>query len=185
MRKKRAGGRTDRDNGLSHLIKENKWIDAYRCPGYQVSDTGLFRSLKRTMIRSNGRKHTIPERVMKGSKDTKGYIQVWPYIDGKRKGILIHRLVYQSFVRPLEDLEQIDHIDSDKENNNLNNLQPLKHMEHYEVTLERQIEILKEREAKAFKEGIEFALKVAEECCSCEYSLCSACIVSNKLRDKL
>lgn len=135
MRKWRAGeivvGPIDKKyEGLNWQPIEN-W------PGYEVSDTGLVKSVKRTMTRSNGRMHTTPERVLKLGTDTQGYRQFYPYKNGKRPSVLVHKVVFETFHRSLAAGEEVDHKDSDQTNNAAKNLQAVTRLEHARLTKQR------------------------------------------------
>lgn len=87
---------------------------------YQVSNYGNVKSLNRVIIRSDGRKRTIPERIKKGTHD-KGYARVsLTDSNGNQKSFYTHRLVMFAFVGE-SDL-YIDHIDGNKKNNYISNL---------------------------------------------------------------
>jgi len=90
---------------------------------YQVSNLGRVKSLPRIIMRKDGKKQTIKGQFLKGSKDTKGYIQVELKKDGKRNIKVIHRLVALAFIPNVENKEQVNHIDGNKENNCTSNLE--------------------------------------------------------------
>lgn len=56
------------------------------------------------------------------NKNNKPYMRIDFYIDGKQRHMLIHRLVFETWVRPLKDGEQVNHIDDDSLNNDYRNL---------------------------------------------------------------
>jgi hypothetical protein len=87
---------------------------------YEVSNYGNVKSLKRIIIRSDGKKRTIPEKIKDGTHN-KGYKRI-SLIDfnGNSKSFYVHRLVMSAFIGD-SDL-YVDHIDGNKKNNNLNNL---------------------------------------------------------------
>jgi len=114
------------------------WKPMNLWPGYEVSDMGRIKSLERTMIRSNGRRHTTPERILKASLDTKGYLQFHPYRDGKRFHVPVHREVFSAFYRLRMADEDIHHRDHDKTNNRVENLQACTRTEHAEITRQHQ-----------------------------------------------
>lgn len=59
-----------------------------------------------------------------------GYLRVTLSNNGRRKGYVIHRLVYEAFVAPLELGKQINHIDANKENNRAENLEQVTAVEN-------------------------------------------------------
>src|SRR3990172_1681877 len=94
MRKWRAGETTVQENGLSHLIDKLEWKDIPGYSGYKASKCGQILSEERTKIRSNGRSHTVPTRVLKQNPDGTGYMQVGLYADNKKRACQVARLVY-------------------------------------------------------------------------------------------
>ncbi len=125
MRKRRAREKTAKDNGQEHFIDSLTWKPIPGCPGYSASKSGLILSEHRTMVRSNGRNHTIPARVLKQFKDSKGYYQVGLYRDKKNTNYLVHKAIYTAWNGEIPDGLVIDHIDADKLNNCADNLQLL------------------------------------------------------------
>jgi len=97
------------------------WKDVNGYEGlYQVSNLGRVRSLGRI----NRRGVSMPARIMKPSKNPKGYlICTLTSIDGIRTAYSVHRLTISAFKDNPENLPQINHIDTDKTNNKINNLE--------------------------------------------------------------
>lgn len=91
---------------------------------YEVSDTGLVRSIERTTYKKNGAKHyTRPSRILKFGYTIDGYPLVVLCKDGKMNSKRVHRLVLETF-EPVDDKKlQVNHIDYDKTNNHLSNLE--------------------------------------------------------------
>lgn len=100
----------DRGRGWCCRIEEWKPIIGY--PNYRVSNLGRVysKNVNRILVTTRTRK-----------KD--GYEIVMLSKDGKSKGFLVHRLVYQAFVGEIPDGMQINHIDENKLNNNVENLE--------------------------------------------------------------
>lgn len=95
-------------------INNENWKDIFGYDGmYQVSDLGRVRSLKFGKT-----------RVMRARKDGGGYLGVNLSKNGKKKTVLIHRLVAQTFI-PNDDESKIyiNHIDECKQNNRMGNLE--------------------------------------------------------------
>lgn len=82
---------------------------------YQISNLGNVKSLKRTIIRKNGKKQTFQERILKPCKNNKGYYIV--SLDGELH--TIHRLVAENF---LENLV-VNHKNGIKTDNRIDNLE--------------------------------------------------------------
>ena len=55
--------------------------------------------------------------------NSKGYLRVKLFKDGKVKNYRIHRLVAEAYIPNTDNLPQVDHIDNDKTHNYVNNLQ--------------------------------------------------------------
>jgi hypothetical protein len=87
---------------------------------YVVSSNGYVKSLQRVMMRSDGRKRTIRERIKSGTHD-KGYCRV-ALVDcfGVSKSFYVHRLVAMAFIG-VSDL-YVDHINGNKKDNRVENL---------------------------------------------------------------
>jgi hypothetical protein len=157
MRKRRAGRKTCKNNGLEHLVADREWAGIPGFPGYMASKDGYIKSVPRVKHRKNGRIHTTPERVLKQSLDSRGYYQVFPYLpNGKRRSLLVHRAVYSAWVRSLSPREQVDHMDSCKTNNHLDNLQALFVQEHSDISNSRYTQSFYDRGHQA---GYRQALK--------------------------
>ena len=82
---------------------------------YQVSNLGNVRALNY--------KRSSKIQDLKPCKNTKGYLYVALWKDGKRKPFLLHRLVANAFIDNPNNLEQVNHKDEDKTNNNVSNLE--------------------------------------------------------------
>lgn len=89
---------------------------------YEVSNTGLVRSVERDVIGKNGIKQHFKSRILKGNSLQKGHLQVQLRKDGIRKVKLIHRLVAEAFLDEFTEDCVIDHIDGKPSNNNISNL---------------------------------------------------------------
>lgn len=77
---------------------------------YEVSNKGNVRNVRRNTL-------------LKLSKNRYGYIQVYLYKNGIRKGFRVHRLVAEAFLSNPDNLPQVNHKDEDKTNNNVDNLE--------------------------------------------------------------
>lgn len=89
---------------------------------YEASDTGLIRSLPRTVRHSIGGTRHVQERILKPSQNQKGYRIVVLARDGKRYAYPVHRLVAETFLGPLPEGWHTCHIDGDNQNNHVTNL---------------------------------------------------------------
>jgi hypothetical protein len=84
-----------------------KKIDGYE--RYSVSNLGNVRNDE-------------TNRILKGGKDSSGYLQVDLCKIGKKSNKLIHRLVANAFIENPDNKICVDHINCDKINNCVNNL---------------------------------------------------------------
>lgn len=89
---------------------------------YEVSDRGTVRSVRRIIMRSNGARQTIRERVRKTYQKKSGHLSTSLSKDGEIKAWDIHALVMRAFVSlPPEGME-VRHLDGNPRNNHLSNL---------------------------------------------------------------
>lgn len=84
---------------------------------YQISNLGNVKSL------GNGNSNNSKEKILKPTKDKKGYLYVDLYKQGKRKTYKVHRLVAKVFIENPNNLPQVNHKDEDKTNNAVENLE--------------------------------------------------------------
>lgn len=91
---------------------------------YEVSDTGLVRSIDRTILHKTGNKrlHKGKLLVLTPHKDTK-YLTVSLWKNNKGKLNYVHRLVAQAFILNPDSLPEVNHIDGNKQNNIISNLE--------------------------------------------------------------
>ena len=78
----------------------------------EVSDDGKMRSLL-----------SGSPRVLKSSKDSKGYHRINITLNREKKGFKIHREVAKAFIPNPCNLPQVNHKDGNKDNNNASNLE--------------------------------------------------------------
>ena len=87
------------------------WKDIKDYEGlYQVSNLGRV-------------KRVTTDMILKGSKQTHGYLVVGLYKNNNKSTKSIHRLVSQAFIPNPENKPEINHIDEDKTNNMVSNLE--------------------------------------------------------------
>jgi hypothetical protein len=100
--------------------------------GYEVSDTGLVRSVGKN-------KH---EKILKPMLNKKGYEVVYlsdPAKEGYKTTMLVHRLVAQTYLLNPEDKPQINHKDGNKQNNFVENLEWVTNLENHMHKLEHSL----------------------------------------------
>ena len=116
------------------------WADVRGYEGrYQVSTLGRVKSLARNRRGKSGGVVPMPERimilrVMQDNGRQRPYISVNLRNGGPRgvrgKQKLVHRLVADAFIKPLEHGEQVDHINGIHGDNRAENLRVMKIVEH-------------------------------------------------------
>lgn len=99
-------------------------------PIYMVSNKGRIKSIQReTKCNKNG-KYERKEKILKLSH-TRRYLTAYLYdLQGKRKNVLVHRIVAKAFLDNPDKLNEIDHIDGNPENNVVENLRWTTHKEN-------------------------------------------------------
>lgn len=65
---------------------------------------------------------SIGDHVYK-PQDNNGYKQIQKFIDGKRRTLMVHRLVAMAFIPNPENKPEVNHIDGNKANNHYVNLE--------------------------------------------------------------
>ena len=91
---------------------------------YEVSDTGLVRSVDRLIKLSNRDKPQLYKgKELKQTLNKYGYPIVKLSKEGKVKTLTVHRLVLSNFSINPENKPQVNHIDGSKTNNELSNLE--------------------------------------------------------------
>ena len=112
---------------------EEIWKDVEGYEGlYQVSNYGRIKSLERKCI--NG--YPIKERIMKPTKNTKNYLGVNLFKNGKSKAMMISKLVSQAFPEICGSLFEgchIHHKDHNPQNNCADNLIVVSAKEHQKI----------------------------------------------------
>ena len=116
------------------------WADIQGYEGrYQVSTLGRVKSLARMRRGKSNCQVPVPEKIMalatkKDNGRTKPYVEVRFRNGGLRtergKSFLVHRLVANAFIKPLEAVEQVDHINGIHGDNRVENLRIMKMLEH-------------------------------------------------------
>lgn len=101
----------------SEDLASERWVPVYRYErSYSVSTLGRVR---RTGANSGARLG----RIISACNQSAGYLAANLWQDNIGCPWLIHRLVLESFVRPMESGEEGNHRDGDKHNNRLTNLE--------------------------------------------------------------
>lgn len=93
-------------------LPDEEWKFIEESDKYMISNKGRFKSL---------RGH-IP-RLMKLTRQKKGYYYAGTKIDGKAKLFRVHRLVAKAFLPNPDNLPEVNHIDGNTHNNDVSNLE--------------------------------------------------------------
>jgi hypothetical protein len=119
------------------------WADIRNYEGrYQVSNLGRVKSLARMRRGKSGCEVPVPEKIMalsvkKDNGRTKPYVEVKFRNGGLRtercKSFLVHRLVADAFIKPLEKGEQVDHKNGIHADNRVENLRVMSFIEHGKI----------------------------------------------------
>ena len=101
-------------------MTEEVWRDVKGYEGlYQVSDQGRVKSLER----KNSYGRTVKERILKPAFDGWGYLIVTLCAGGKRKNLMVHRLVCEAFNDNRDEKPEVNHINEIKTDNRACNLE--------------------------------------------------------------
>lgn len=89
---------------------------------YEVSDTGLVRSLDRAISLPDGIRRRIKGKQLSAKRSRDGYLFVSLSKDGLVKTYYIHRLVATAYIPNPNELLEVNHLDGVKTNNVVTNL---------------------------------------------------------------
>ena len=100
------------------------WKDIEGYEGlYQVSNTGVVRSLDRYVPHKKFGQKYCEGHIMATHIINSGYVRVNLCKGNRYKSFSVHRLVALAFIENPKGLPEVNHIDENKENNNVNNLE--------------------------------------------------------------
>lgn len=108
---------------MENLNFENEeWRDIPNYEGYQVSNLGRVKSLKRFRKGKNGSLVPINEKIKKSVISRNGYYRVILWKESIGKWHQMHRLVWEAFNGSIPEGLQVNHINEIKSDNRLENL---------------------------------------------------------------
>lgn len=99
-----------------------EWRDIENFPGYQVSDTGLVRSLNREVVGRDGVKYSHHGRNLKQDLNMDGYAIQSLWKNGKRLHYAVHSLVARAFIGACPEGMEICHGVGGRLDNSVENL---------------------------------------------------------------
>jgi hypothetical protein len=108
-------------NQITNII----WKDIPEFEGlYQVSNTGLIKSVERYVVNTKSSVRKIKEKI-KAAHTTSivDYLYVPLYKNNQGKNVAVHRAVALAFINNPNNKPQVNHIDGNKQNNNVYNLE--------------------------------------------------------------
>lgn len=94
-------------------MENETWKKIPYARGYEVSDFGRIKSLKRTGCSC--------DKILKSYSNTKGFQQVTMHVKGKKRQLCVHKLVAEAFMAGYEN-GKVSHLNGDKTDNRLCNL---------------------------------------------------------------
>ena len=103
---------------MEEVIINEEWKTIRGYSNYQVSNIGRLRN-------------TTTDYILNPSTDTKGYLYVGLWQNGKKQIHKVHKLVGQEFIQNPDNKPIVGHIDNKaRHNNNIDNLRWHTHSEH-------------------------------------------------------
>ena len=126
--------KTDKQKTLELLQKAGEiWKPIKGFEGfYEVSNSGVVKSLPRIIERRNKWPYPVVERVLSQTPSAKGYLIVGLYKDKAQTKKSVHVLVAESFIPNPQNKPQVNHLDCNKKNNSVKNLEWCTNEENFE-----------------------------------------------------
>lgn len=108
-------------NRMVARIKESELNSPDKCQWKQYQDTNYYLS------DSGQAKNIKTGNILKGKITKNGYIEWCFIIQGKKKSLLAHRIIYETFIGPLDKNLVINHKNGNKQDNSIQNLEQITH----------------------------------------------------------
>lgn len=113
------------------MVQNVLWRSVHGYEGlYEVSNTGMMRSITRTIKLPNGVPRTLQGKILAIKLNNDGYPFASLSKDGRAATVYIHRAVATAFIENPDDLPQVNHLDGNKRNNNVSNLAWVTHQQN-------------------------------------------------------
>ena len=93
------------------LVAAEEWRPCAAAPGWEVSDRGRVRSLRKGS-----------PRLLRPGWDRKGYGHLSYHVGGRQIGFTVHRLVLEAFAGPCRPGQEASHLNGDPRDNRRVNL---------------------------------------------------------------
>lgn len=106
---------------------------------YEVSDTGMVRSVDRYINLSDRRKRRIKGKVLKHKRNADNYLFVSLSKDGVARTCYVHRLVATAFIPNPGDLPEVNHRSGQKEDNSIGNLAWVTHKQNVQHAYDNRL----------------------------------------------
>lgn len=106
----------------NNVVEEWRAIKGYE-GFYEVSDLGRVRSLPRVVRGYANSERRLKLKVLAAAVGNCGYRQVNLHMEGIESKLLVHRLVAETFIRPMHAGEECNHLDFNRLNNDASNLE--------------------------------------------------------------
>ena len=90
---------------------------------YEISDSGIIRSLNRVTISTNGKRRVFKSQIIKPRPSKDGYPRVNLWKNGDRKTFYVHQLVALTFISNSAGKPQVNHVNGIKTDYSLHNLE--------------------------------------------------------------
>lgn len=125
------------------------WKDVFNFPNYCVSNYGRIKSKRKIAHTPTNASYMIEERILKQYLRL-GYLKVELYVNGKKKSLMVHRVVLSSFTQIMPNDLTCNHKNEDKLDNNISNLEWMSLLDNinYGTRVDRMVETQKRLKSK-------------------------------------
>lgn len=128
-----------------------QWLPIKNYEGlYEVSNTGLVRSLDRNIKGKDGIWYPFKGKIKQPMLNKKvPYLQVSLYKNNVEEHFYVHRLVANAFIPNPKNLPEVNHRDGNKQNNSVDNLEWVTSQENKIHAIKTKLRIYNNRLTKA------------------------------------